>query len=267
MRLYTFHEIHTKESIDQTWFRCSFWGAALNMLWAFLRVKGIGKVLETRILETNKISGLFFCLFQFVVSCTIWNKLTYPLKMGHPKRTCHLPTIDWFVRDGKSETPIYDLLTNLYSPQKSWAPSDHALVFCIRCVIRSDGPLTKNPTQKTKKSSRNHLKTVWGFHQALQFFWQKARNDSITIKLSSIYISRWKPCSALRIILLHPPHHHQLFHHRPPTYASYSPNVLPNYISSPNTHTLHIQFPTCYIPCYTPSSPPYVKPSNSYSCP
>ena len=57
---------------------------------------------------------------------------------------------------------------------------------------------------------------------------------------SSIYIytctntlsySSDKPCLTLHLILPHPPHHHQLFHHRPPTYASYSPNVLPNYIS------------------------------------
>ena len=43
-----------------------------------------------------------------------------------------------------------------------------------------------------------------------------------------IYYSSDKAYLTLRIILPHPPHHHQLFHHRPPTYASYSPNVLPN---------------------------------------
>ena len=44
-----------------------------------------------------------------------------------------------------------------------------------------------------------------------------------------ICYSEWAMLT-LRLILPSPPHH-QLFHHRPPTYASYSPNVLPNYIS------------------------------------
>ena len=43
-----------------------------------------------------------------------------------------------------------------------------------------------------------------------------------------IYQSRQWPYPTLRINLPHPPHHHQLFPHRPPTYASYSPHVLPN---------------------------------------
>ena len=71
----------------------------------------------------------------------------------------------------------------------------------------------------------------------------------------------------LRLILPSPPHHHQLFHHRPPTYASYSPNVLKNYISSLYTHTPHNLLPSDYIPCYTLSFLPYVHPSSSYSWP
>ena len=53
----------------------------------------------------------------------------------------------------------------------------------------------------------------------------------ISILYIYIYIDIYSSDEAyptLRIILPLPPHHHQLFHHRPPTYASYSPDVLPN---------------------------------------
>ena len=53
----------------------------------------------------------------------------------------------------------------------------------------------------------------------------------ITIAKYVMNRSSDKPCLTLRIIHHLPPHPHQLFHHRPPTYASYSPNVLPNCIS------------------------------------
>ncbi len=64
-----------------------------------------------------------------------------------------------------------------------------------------------------------------------QWFFQKRSDQGGFDRLYWLGYSRQWPCSTLRIILPHPPHHHQLFHHRPPTYASYSPHVLPNYIS------------------------------------
>ena len=99
----------------------------------------------------------------------------------------------WFVRDGKSETPIYDLLTNLYSPQKKTGHPVTMHPFFVLDVWSGLMDLWKKTNannQQVLKKLRNHLKFVWGFHQVLQFFWPKGRNDTViqqTIKLSTIY--------------------------------------------------------------------------------
>ena len=60
------------------------------------------------------------------------------------------------------------------------------------------------------------------------------------------------------------PHH---FHFQPHPYASYSPHVLTNYISSPYTHNFHALLPSYYIPDCMPSFPPYVLPHISATTP